>query len=311
MKKIVFFMIVTPRDTIIADYSIRGFYKLQTVLQAYEWTLQIYLNCLTDNQKKIYVPRWKKWSFVEIIDNQDWFDKDSISPGEKVFFNGISSRPYEGKYEIGCMIWEREFRKMQSEYWCIVDADFEIIETDFIKQIFQTLDNNDDISIYSTDYDAVVPRYNTYTNEDYLSMERYPTWFCVYKKECLACDTPMYYHEEIRNGKKCIWDDTGKFQEDLKTQTQCRFMSISQIKTLTLREKLMYQYIHYGAFSKNISLDTPWKIYFYRKIVILSHRGLLMFDRKNIINKVVRFLFTKMRNFRYGYLKIERGKYQF
>lgn len=310
-KTITFFMLVTPRDAILADYSIRSFGKLQSVLQAYDWVLQIYLNCLTDNLKKKYVPRWNKLSYVQLLDNANAFDPENINPGEIVHFKGISTRPYEGKYEIGCMVWEREFRKMQSDYWCIVDADFEIIEPDFIIHMLQSLDNDKQLYVYSTDSGTIVEKYNTYANENIISAERYDTWFCMYKKECLQCKSPLYYYEEIRDSKKWVWDDTGKFQEDLKKQAGCNFRSISQIEPLSLRNNYIYQYIHYGAFSKNVTLNTRWKIFWYRNIVILSHRGFILFDRKNPINKITRFFMTKLREYKYGSLRIERGKYQY
>ena len=304
-------MIVTPTDAMLADYSIHSYAKLQPFLKSYDWILQVYMNCLTDELKRQYVSRWKRLPYVELLDNVGWFNVESILPGDKVFFHGISSRPFEGKYEIGCMIWEREFRKMQSDYWCIVDADFEIIEPYFVQHIFNTLDNEESLYVYSTDFNSKIMRYNTYTDENAFLMDRYCTWFCAYKKQCLKCESPLYYHEEIIDGQKYVWDDTGKFQEDLQKQTNCYFKSISQIEQIDLRNELMYQYIHYGAFSKNKSLDTRYKIFLYRKVSLLSHRGLVRLNRKNILNKLVRFIFTKLRIYMYGSLKIERGKYHF
>ena len=73
----------------------------------------------------------------------------------------------------------------------------------------------------------------------------------------------------------------------------------------------MYQYVHYGAFSKNKSLDSKWKVYLYRKVVLLSHRGLLRFDRKSFVNRVIRIIFTKLQHCIFGRMRLERNKYQF
>ena len=83
-KTITFFMLVTPRDAILADYSIRSFRKLQSVLQAYDWVLQVYLNCLTDDFKKKYVARWKKLPYVQLIDNTNVFSLENIHMRENM-----------------------------------------------------------------------------------------------------------------------------------------------------------------------------------------------------------------------------------
>lgn len=309
-KSITFFMLVTPRDAMLADYSIRSFKKLIDVLQSYDWTLCVYLNCLTDELKKKYVHRWSKIPYVQLIDNAPIVKDLTIIPGEKVRFKGISTRPYEGEYEVGCVVWEREFRKMDSDYWCLVDADFEILETDFISLIFQELEQNKQLYVFSTDNGDTRGTYNSYCDEHIISVKRFDTWFCVYKRECLKCTTPLYYHEEVIDEKKWVWDDTGKFQEDLKKLTGCQFQSVSQIASKTQQNELMYQYIHYGAFSKNASLDKKYKVFLYRKITILSHRGILYFKRKSLINKCIRLFFSKMRILIYTSILLERKVYQ-
>lgn len=302
-------MLVTPRDAMLADYSIQSFNKLVKVLQAYDWTLCVYMNCLTDELKTKYIHRWSKLPYVKLVDNAPFVKDLTIKPGEKVHFSGISTRPYEGKYEIGCVVWEREFRKMDTDYWCLVDADFEILETDFITHIFAELDNKKNLFVFSTDHGYTKPLFNTYSQEDIISAERYDTWFCVYKKDCLQCKTPLYYHEDLKDNKKWVWDDTGKFQEDLKQQTSCVYNSISELSTLELRQKLVYQYIHYGAFSKNVSLNTPFKVALYRKILILSHRGIVRYKRSSTINKIIRFTFKRIYTNLYKSINTERKVY--
>lgn len=310
-KTITFFMLVTPRDVFIADFSIRSFKKLSQVLRNFNWKLQIYLNCLSEQQKDKYIKKWRQYSYVEILDNSVYVDRNSIKPGELVTFDGISTRPFEGKYEIGCVVWEREFRKISTDYWCLVDADFEILEADFIHYIFDTLESNSNIWVFSTDSGEKCRIYNSYCNEHIISAKRFDTWFCVYKKDCLKCNTPLYYHEEIINSEKWVWDDTGKFQEDLQKQECCRLLSLKDVEPLSKRMQFVYQYIHYGAFSKNISLSTKYNVAIYRFIVIMSHRGMLFMKRDSFLNKIIRKLFSFMYKMKYKQLIKERKQYHF
>lgn len=290
-KSIQFFMLVTPRDVLIAEYAIRSFCKVETVLTDYDWKLRVYMNCLGEEQKIGLQQFTKDYKYVELIDNAAYVNPAEIIPGQKVLFDGISTRPYEGKYEIGCVVWEREFRRFESDYWCIVDADFEILQPDFIRYAIDQLESDDELYLYATDYCEKRKFFNTYSYEYVLSMPRYATWLCIYKKECQQCVTPLYYHEEMHDGEKWVWDDTGKFQEDLKAQTSCRYGSINTIEPLGKRLNYTYQYIHYGMFSKNASLQTRRDIKRFRRVKLLSYIGIECFHRKSIINKCVRYIY--------------------
>lgn len=309
-KSITFFMLVTPRDAIIAEYSIRSFAKLRKVLKHYDWKLQVYMNCLEDEQKERMHQLAKSLDYMELIDNNEYVAAEDIIPGQKVLFNGISTRPYEGKYEIGCVVWEREFRKSKTDFWCIVDADFEILKPDFVKYAFEQLEKRLDLYVYSTDGSTIDTKvYNSYTKEEVLSKPRCDTWFCIYKRESQQCTTPLYYHEEIHDGEKWVWDDTGKFQEDLQKSCDCKCDYINMVKPGELRNQYVDQYIHYGAFSKNVSLKNARDVKIYRKRILLARSGILYFERNNIINKFIRYVFRMVVNKRYKQVFAERQKY--
>lgn len=309
-KSITFFMLVTPRDAIIAEYAIRSFLKLRKVLQNYDWKLQVYMNCLEDAQKERMHQLESSFDYLELVDNSEYIKKEDIIPRQKVLFEGISTRPYEGKYEIGCVVWEREFRKMNTDYWCIVDADFEILKPEFVKYAFEQLERHSDLYIYSTDGSNEETKvYNTYTGEDVLSKPRCDTWFCIFKRECLRCITPLYYHEVIHNGEKWVWDDTGKFQEDLQRSGDCKCDYIDIMKPEELRNKYVYQYIHYGAFSKNVSIKTMRDVRSYRRRILAARNGILYLDRNSIINKFIRYVYRIIVNKKYKQISLERQQY--
>ena len=55
MTEITFFMIVTPRDVVIADYAVRSYAKMR----GHDFTLLVYSNYLLPEQKAYYFPRWE------------------------------------------------------------------------------------------------------------------------------------------------------------------------------------------------------------------------------------------------------------
>ena len=62
VPEITFFMIVTPRDVVIADYAVRSYAKIRDL----DFTLLVYSNYLLPEQKAYYFPRWEGLPFVQI-----------------------------------------------------------------------------------------------------------------------------------------------------------------------------------------------------------------------------------------------------
>ncbi len=62
--KITFFMIVTDPDIVIADYAVRSYAKIKGA----KFTLCVYSNWVSSSLKRRYFPRWRKFSFVEIVE---------------------------------------------------------------------------------------------------------------------------------------------------------------------------------------------------------------------------------------------------
>lgn len=296
-----FFMLVTNRDVYLASYTIKSYQKLAPVLQEYNWKLIVYLNCVKDDFKKVYIPEWKKYPFVEIVDNAEFINVDELIPGNFIKSDEGWLKLIEGRYEPCGVVWTRAFRNFTSDYWVTVDADFEILSADFVIEAFKILQEKKDVVAVSSDFSNTNYVFDTFSNEGIIAMKRYNTWFCIYKKEAQKCKTSHFYYQEIVHGLRLSFDEAAKFQSDLREQFGYDMRSVD--------EKYRRSFIHYGAFSKNNSLDTPKKIGAYRKIAILSHRGLL--GTNLIIDKIVRKCFMLIYKVIYKKTSAERGKNNF
>jgi hypothetical protein len=291
-------MLVTNRDAYLASYAIKSYQKLKKCLNNFSWKLVVYMNNLKEEFKQIYRKEWGKLDYVELIDNTEFIDIDELIPGNFVKSEEGLIKLIEGKYEPGCVVWTREFRNFQSDYWVTVDADFEILSPQFIIEGFQKLENNKNIILISSDYSDNSHRFDTYSNENIIAMKRYHTWFCIYKKEAQKCKTSHFYYQEIVHGLYLSFDDGAKFQWDLREQFGYKMESVDR--------KYQWGFIHYGAFSKNNSLDTEKKVCLYRIITLLSHRGIM--GSKNIVDKIIRKSFKIIHKIIYRKLKDERGR---
>jgi hypothetical protein len=296
-KSIIFFMLVTNRDAYLASYSIKSYQKLKNCLDNFSWKLVVYMNNLKEEFKEIYVEKWRKYDYVEIVDNTEFINVDELIPGNFIKSKEGWSKFIEGKYEPCGVVWTREFRNFQSDYWVTVDADFEILSPQFIVETFEKLEKNKNLIAISSDYDDNTNTYDSYSKENIIAMKRYHTWFCIYKKEAQKCRTSHFYYQEIIHGLRLSFDEGAKFQWDLREQFGYEMESVDS--------KYQRQFIHYGAFSKNNSLDTEKKVCFYRIISILSHKGIM--GNKNIIDKIVRRGFKILHKILYKKIRDERG----
>jgi hypothetical protein len=297
-KTIVFFMLVTNRDTYLAKYSIKSYEKLKNCLNNFSWKLVIYCNNLKEKFKQTYMEQWKKLAYVEVIDNTDFVNINELIPGGIIESEENWKKSIEGKYEPCGVVWTREFRNFNSDYWVTVDADFEILSPAFVIAAFERLEKDKNLVAMSSDFNDNQHCYDSFSNENIVAMKRYYTWFCIYKKEAQKCKTSHFYYQEIVHGLRLSFDEAAKFQWDLREEFGYEMGAVDK--------KYQMQFIHYGAFSKNNSLDTEEKIRLYRIITILSHRGLT--GNNNIIDKIVRRVFRIIHKMKYKNISKERGK---
>jgi len=300
MKSIQFFMLVTNRDAYIASYAIKSYNLVVSVLKNYDWKLTVYLNCIKQNFKDTIVNDWRKYNYVEIIDNEMFVNKNNFIPGTSYSKDGgyvyitANAEPYDE-------IWTREFRNFKTDYWVTVDADFEILKPDFIVSAFKMLENDNNLAVISSDFSENTYTFDSYSKEYILAMKRYHTWFCIYKNISKICNTPHYYYKEEYYGVRLSFDSACKFQYDLRDKYGYSMKAVDK--------KYYSSYIHYGQFSNNSSLDTLKKINRYRKTAILAYKGI--FGNNWIIDKIIKKIFLYIHNYLYKNFKKELGKYNY
>lgn len=279
--KITFFMLVTDRDIVVADYAVRSYAKIRHL----PFRLRIYSNWISSSLKSRYFPEWRKFDFVDVIDN-DW-QRDENRPNDPNL---------EGPFESCDDLWDRELKKITTPYHATVDADFEILDPRFIDVMLAQLDADLQLIAMSTDYSPTLESvYDTYSGEYIRANERWHTWFCIYRREALECDVSHAYHEEIIPGPvpRNTWDSAGYFQKALKEEFGYRLAVIDR----------SYQpyFIHYGAFAKNRHIDQR-NIGIYRRIQIMRKRGVL-----GVNNRVTRRLAGTLDGMIFG--RVDRGTY--
>ena len=281
-------MIVTDPDLVIAEYAVRSYAKIKEL----SFKLRIYSNWVSSSLKKRYFPRWQKFPFVDIVENE--WQNDSNKP---------TDRQLEGPFEKCDAIWDRELKNITTPYHATVDADFEILDARFVPVMLTELDSRPNLIAMATDYSPMVrEHYDSYSNEVICLNERWHTWFCIYKRDALQCPVSHAYHQEIRSGpvRRNAWDTTGYFQKALKENYG--------FELAVLDSKYQPCFIHYGAFSKNRDICES-NVGLYRRLQILGKRGL--FGQHNgLVGKMDR-LVKKSAKFANGicFGQIDRSKY--
>lgn len=260
--EITFFMIVTDRDVVIADYAVRSYAKLKGI----PFKLRVYSNWVSSAIKKKYFSTWHNFEFVELVEN-GWQSDDKKPNDSKL----------EGPFEKCATIWDRELKKIHTPYHATVDADFEILNAEFIPVMLEQLEKNPNLVAVSTDYYPTNSEcYDSYSEQLICLNERWNTWFCIYKREALQCNVSHAYFEEIVPGlvRRNAWDETAYFQKALK--------EIYGFDLAVLDSKYQPCFIHYGAFSKNVAIDET-NVAIYRRLQILRKNGL--FGNRDIFTK--------------------------
>jgi len=251
--KITFFMIVTDPDVVIADYAVRSYAKIKDV----EFALRVYSNWVSSSLKRRYFPRWRRFSFVEIVEPEGQTDE-----------NKPTDRWLEGPFERCDSIWDRELKKIDTPYYATVDADFEILDAKFLSVMLARLDRDPHLVAMATDYSPPVPEYyDSYSDQVIFLSQRWHTWFCIYKRAALQCEVSHAVHVETLSGpvRYKSWDTSAYFQKALSEDPR--------FELDVLNGSFQPCFIHYGAFSKNRDINKR-NVWLYRRLQILRKRGL-------------------------------------
>ncbi len=239
MPEVTFFMIVTPRDVVIADYAIRSYARVDDL----DFTLLVYSNYLLPEQKAHYFQRWQSLPFVDLASNSH-HDEDIGAIRTRVTPDKL-----EGPFEYCDPIWDRELRKLQTPFIATVDADFEVFRPRFLTYIMERLRGDPDLMGFSTDYSPTDVVLEPYTGNTIILNERNHTHFCMYKRMAFERSQVSHaFHRELLSEgpvERTCWDSAAYFQKSLRDQG---------LRFDYLHGKFRRDFIHYGAFSKNTSV---------------------------------------------------------
>src|SRR4028118_13435 len=142
-KKITFFMLVTNRDCIIADYAINSYQKIYNTKLNFgscDFILFVYLNCLTEENKNKYYGKWELYPFTFLYDNTSKIKPEDFPyPGQPIISPEGVARSRDDYAESYDELWTTELKKIQTPFVATVDADFEILHADFYFYLMEEL----------------------------------------------------------------------------------------------------------------------------------------------------------------------------
>lgn len=245
-------MLVTDRDMVIADYTVRSYAKISAI----PFKLVIYSNWVLSSLRARYFTEWRKLPYVEIWENPE--HTDERKPQERYLW---------GPFELCYTIWDRELKKLTgTRYHATVDADFEILKPDFIYEMMRRLEANPKLIAMSAEYNPKVAEYmDSFSGELITLNERWQTQFCIYKREALACPESHIYHVDIQDGPvpRNVWDDAGYFQRALK---------LMGYELEAVDRKYAQSFFHYAGFGQNRHIDER-NIASYRRLQLALHKA--------------------------------------
>jgi NADPH-dependent 7-cyano-7-deazaguanine reductase QueF-like protein len=300
-------MIVTNRSVYIADYCISSIIKVSDILSKdYQVIFKIYLNCINQEKYGKYIAKWEKNKYTEICFSE-------LTPEDFTFTNGIY-KAKNGKEYIYPMEFEEPFDKTykatKANYFISVDSDLEVLNPILVIDMLNYMEAHPDLPIFSTDRTETRKYFDFYSKDEIILHERNDTWFLIfnnnYKVNDISCHPVDFYikpnGEKIffqfgkdkwteyiknckkQNGQRQVYDGTAWLQQEIRSNYPFETISIKDI-----HPKYDNLYIHYGAFSQNNSINSPFKIKIYRHLTIRKKIGFVFFP--NSLNKIIKIIF--------------------
>jgi hypothetical protein len=305
-KNVTFFMLVTERDCIIADYAIASYQNIYAAKRKFggeDFVLVVYLNCLSAESKLEYLSKWKAWPYTLIVDNAEKLSNTSKPfPGEEITSPEGFKRKRDDYAESYDELWSTELSRFTTPFIVTVDADFEILQADFYFELMEKISADSQIIGGSSDYNETQRLYESYSNRNIKLNQRNHTWFCIYKKEAFTKTraSHFYFEHADEKGEIICYDSAAYFQEELRRQG-LRFIHSEKTSS----------FVHYGASSKNRSL-TKDNMLHYRRVFQLATIGLMYGNRNpftNLLNKITRKIAMRVYGNYLGRFTRERSRY--
>lgn len=264
MLRLTSIMIITPLDFGIAKYCLASLKEHKRLLP--NFSVLVYLNGLSEVQEN---------QLLTIIDGTSWLSisnrsklqkiADNIEVGEWYHTEEGGTALRQGKYEGPEEIWSRELVRLDLPLVGMIDADFEIFNPSFISQMIDAFADDEKLAIFATDYSPTQKLFETYSQKPALVMERWHTWFCIYRKAALEQNHDFSYREfaDETSDLPIKYDHSAWLQKRLIENGWC---------ARELKRSQQWQYLHYGAFAKNKSLSGA-SLRYYRFLRVLRHNG--------------------------------------
>lgn len=282
-------MIVSGKQEVtIADYAIRSFSKVTKL----DFELIVYSNYIEQFSKDKYFPKWKQLDYVRLIENSH-HDPDTFVFDDKIDLQ-------HGNFDLPGKIWDEQLKKIDTDFLGVVDADFEIIEPEFIYESMEILKTDKTVLGVSMGFH---PGHITVSKQlpknivgrSIMMQPHWSNFFVIYRKCNLDFNISFnLQYEKFDNGNYYIWDTHSKMQCELFKRG---------LTMHWLEKKYQLQGVHYWGFSKNTKLNDIY-IKMYRKTKILSHRGIYGIKYTNYIFRVIE-------NFFWGSFNLSRSIIKF
>jgi hypothetical protein len=258
-------MLVTPPDAPIARYAIRAL--LRSIAALPEIAVVVYLNGLSkeeENDFRCLVAGWEP-QVTTMSNRAHLASLGHIRVGEWYTAASGVRALREGPYENGSEVWSRELVALNSPYVGIIDGDFEVFHPGLILTALRTLREQPAVGFFSSDYSETRVIFDSFSNRQAKLMERWHTWFCVYRRACLREYHDFSYVEiqDSEGGLPLKMDHSARLQQELIARGW---------RGHSYNSSYAWQYLHYGAFAKNADLR-GLRLTVYRFCMILKHNG--------------------------------------
>lgn len=324
MKSLEVVMILGNRAAILSQYTIPALLRSCLVAASdYFVNVRVVLNGFNHEKYGFVLRNVLKFNWLKI-------------QGGVVFedFNGKTSKDFipldDGNYSCGNIsgynrpmfkgseIWDYYFQKTKADFFAIIDDDCEILDETLLKRMLDYMVQHK-FDIFSADKTIQMQRYDTYSQFNIVAMPRNDTWLCIYDMHQCRCNESFAlldefiseggnkyswrsanwignwydYERHFRNekGTRYVYDDSAYLQSMIKKNTSKPYICIHDVFNKC------FSYIHYAHFSSNIHINSVWRTYLYRKLILMRERYQNKILRK-FVNFLRRLLFSNSDNSR-------------
>jgi hypothetical protein len=240
-------MIVTPPELPIAEFTIKALEKCKEIPGL---SVMVFANGLDESDEA----KLKSWATcnARVLSNRQKIDKEKSTYCVGAEYTTILGRRElrVGPYESAPEIWERELPRLDADIVGIIDADFEILNVDFISAMIDAFCADPLLGFMSVNYSPEARAFDSYSQTWATIAERHHTWFCLYLRDALKREANFSYFEEKRGEELIKFDHSARLQDVLRRSYHYH--------GAVLDRNWSWAFVHYHAFAQNRTLSGPW-----------------------------------------------------